>query len=962
MRQRACSIVVVVCALLAIAGRAGAKDAYFRVSVDKLVLTEGELPETGDVSRQWGLSQAPDFTQPRVVMEGEAEGYLERDDGWDGVRRVVDGFGRAADAPRRGLAVVVRNPAEGDVRGALYFPKLRMSFVIPAKEAGDHGEAFNKAKAAYYEWLQGRQIAGAAWFRHQRREALGLPDDDQAGINARFNRQANRGVEATFDLFSGGRAVRENLQLDRQLQLRNKDDDLVDVDGIEGITVQQIDWKPLLKDAAPELDPLARLIPADQHVVFFSSFAAATRLSDEIGRQGTPLARLLVSRSEDERVRERYERQLCLPLSALARLLGPQLIGTVALTGSDPYLFTGTDVAVLFETKQPAALEKVLLGRAALTAKEVTGAKPISGKAEKLNYTGFRSPDRRVSCYIARLEGAVVVTNSPWQLTRLSAVAGGESEALSTLDEYRFFRQRYPRGDAEETALCFLSDATIRRWSGPRWRIAASRRLREAAVMSELTADFLDKIVTGKLEPGPIHTDLPLDAGDELRLGKDGVVAANDGTLEFQTPIVEMAMDQVTKAESEAYTNWREGYQRNWRWAFDPIALRVTVADEKLAADLTVMPLIFGTEYRELVEVSRGASIAADGADRHAALAQMALAINVDSNTIKQYGNMAQSVVRANVLGWIGSSLSLYADPGEFWQKLAEQATPEEAQKYVSEHINEMPVAFYIEVANAIKLTAFVTALRAVIDQTAPGMTAWESHTYRDEPYVTVTPTERARANLPDGVRPSLYYTFSADGLLFTPNEALLKRYLDRVLVRRGAAGKQGENAADGDEKEPSDDEPKADRDGSSDDEPVDDQESDEAGGVAQPWIGESFALQVDGRFIRMLLASRDIGYRQELAMRSWSNLPILNEWHRLYPDRDPVEVHEQVWRTRLVCPGGGKYIWNDEWQTMESTVFGHPGHETENEVQNVWGDLLRANFGITFENQGLRARAEIGR
>jgi hypothetical protein len=953
MRQRACLIVVIGFVVVATAGRGWAEDRYFRVPVDKLQLTEGELPEAGPT--QWRRWQMRAYMQPRIVMEGEAEGYLERDDGWDGAPRVWE-------KPQHGFVVVARSAAEGDLRGNLYLPKsddsgkVRVSFVIPANEAGDNGQAFNMAKAAYYDWLQDRQIAGTAWFRHQRRVARGgMPegDDDQPARNARFNRGRDRGVEATFDLFSGGRAVRENLQLDRQLQLRGKDDELVDVDSIEGIAVQQIDWKPLLKDAEPELDPLARLIPADQHVVFFPSFAAATRLSDELGRQGTALARLLVSRSEDERVRERYERQLCLPLSALARLLGPRLISSVALTGSDPYLFTGTDVAVLFETTQPAALEKLLLGRAALAAKDADGAKPISGKAEGLSYTGFRSPDRRVSCYIARLEGAVVVTNSPWQLTRLSAVASGESEALTALDEYKFFRQRYPLGHAEETALCFLSDAAIRRWSGPRWRIAASRRLREAAVMSELTADFLDQIVTGKLEPGPVETDLPLDAGDQLRLSQYGVVSANDGTLEFQTPIVEMAMDQVTKAESEAYITWREGYQRNWRWAFDPIALRVTVNDDKLAADLSVMPLIFGTEYRELVDVSRGASIATDGADRHAALAQLALALNVQSNTIKQYGNFAQSVVRANVLGWIGSSLSLYADPGEFWQQLAEQATAEEAQKYASEHFNDMPMAFYIEVANALKLTAFMTALRAWIDQTAPGMVAWESHTYRDEPYVTITPTERAQANLPNRIRPTFYYTFSADGLLFTPNEALLKRYLDRVLVRRAAAnGKKADDKQDGDK-------PKAEGGAQRGDKAAADGEADDA---PQPWLGESFALQVDGRFIQMLLASRDIGYRQEMAMRSWSNLPILNEWHRLYPDRDPVELHEQVWRTRLVCPGGGKYVWNDEWQTMESTVFGHPGHETEAEAPNVWGDLLRASFGITFENQGLRARAEATR
>ena len=44
-----------------------------------------------------------------------------------------------------------------------------------------------------------------------------------------------------------------------------------------------------------------------------------------------------------------------------------------------------------------------------------------------------------------------------------------------------------------------------------------------------------------------------------------------------------------------------------------------------------------------------------------------------------------------------------------------------------------------------------------------------------------------------------------------------------------------------------------------------------------------------------------------------WGNLPILNEWKRLFPDRDPVEVHQQVWQVELVCPGGGKYVWNEK-------------------------------------------------
>ncbi len=83
----------------------------------------------------------------------------------------------------------------------------------------------------------------------------------------------------------------------------------------------------------------------------------------------------------------------------------------------------------------------------------------------------------------------------------------------------------------------------------------------------------------------------------------------------------------------------------------------------------------------------------------------------------------------------------------------------------------------------------------------------------------------------------------------------------------------------------------------------------------------------------------------------------------RQYPDRDPVEVEEQVWKIRLVCPGGGKYVWNDRWQTMESTVYGHPGQPKIGPAAPLpLMDLNRGEFGLTFEDQGLRAKAGLNR
>ncbi len=158
---------------------------------------------------------------------------------------------------------------------------------------------------------------------------------------------------------------------------------------------------------------------------------------------------------------------------------------------------------------------------------------------------------------------------------------------------------------------------------------------RDAAVLAELQASYMDKLVKKQLTTGPLHTDLPLAGGGELTLSADGVQSSLLGNLDFLTPIAELKIDNVTKAEADAYNRWRDGYQTNWRWAFDPIALRLAVTGDRLAADLTVMPLIAASEYRPFIAISRGAAIAPDAGDRHDAIIQLILAINTKSDMLR---------------------------------------------------------------------------------------------------------------------------------------------------------------------------------------------------------------------------------------------------------------------------------------------------------------------------------------
>ena len=389
----------------------------------------------------------------------------------------------------------------------------------------------------HYAQLVRMGFAGRAWFRHQ----AGSPpaDNEQPG-----NRRPNEfELQRTFALFSGGRAVSENLQLDRELRGNlTAEGTQVPVNTIEGISIQEIDWTPLIDGADPQLDFLARFIPVDQHAAFFASFDAAVRIADEFRQNGRWILSLAEPTSQSAEVVNFYERQLCLTLDAVSRAVGPELLNparpmhprnrqkdaelrlrlgsmaapesivqSVAVTGSDPYFRTGTDVAVLLEGPLPELLQEVLLAKVRATALP-TGLSLEAGTIGSLPYYGVQSKSREISVYIARSPQLVIVTNSRYQLQRLADVLRGKVPSLVTAPEYTFFRTRYEVGDPEEAAFVFLSDATIRRWCGPRWRIATSRRTRDAAILAELQAQNIVRMVTAA-PPRKLSTEFVASVG-----------------------------------------------------------------------------------------------------------------------------------------------------------------------------------------------------------------------------------------------------------------------------------------------------------------------------------------------------------------------------------------------------------------------------------------------------------------
>lgn len=906
--------------------------AVYEVPLAELELVAGAvMPRyAGHPPWQWSSDEAE---MPRAVLDGNgACVFLVPDEeaAWSDGAREPEG------------TLVIRTDAPRDLTGTLFVPKasgggfLKLGFRVPAARGTAGEEVFLAAELRRNNRLLGSGVPGGAWFRHRRDELRARLDSRATPpVDPAVFREPFRDSADALELFSGSRAVYENLQLDRGLPGSSGGEPTVPLDTLEGITVRAFDWASRLEGGETPLDPLARLVPADQHALFFRRFQGLVEVLDEAERLGAFGLTAWEARSTDAETRLAYERQLCLALDEVARLFGPLAIESVALTGSDPYLRSGSDVALLLEVKAEF-FERVF--------ELIRSRQEAAGFGQEAAADGIgwltRSPTRSVSSHFfaipeeqgsTRAESAgknvLVVSNSVVQSTRILDTAAGRAPALASSDEYRFFRRRYALGAEPESAFLVLSDAAIRRWCSPRWRIAAARRVGAAAALAELHARHLAELVAGTaravaLEPVADFPDL-----GPLRLGPEGLHSLRYGTLAFQTPIVELALDLVTEREAELYRTWRQGYQAAWSNFFDPIAARLAVSADSTSIDLTVMPLILDTQYAELRAATRGKGLVAGSGDPHpSALVHFAMSIDPQWELLRSIGKSfgpAAEALGADPLGWLGGWLAIYLDDAPLWDEVLEAEDLKEVLNY-GERLNEIPLALTIAVSKPLQLALFLTTLRTFVDGTAPGMTEWKERVVGDHRFVQIS-----SPGLGDPI--ALFYATTPRALVLSLREETLLAAMERIAAGPAAATSAAATSA--------------------------------AAIPGDPGSGDSAALALTGRGFELLETLLGEGLRAEMRRGSFANLPILNEWKRLYPERDPLEVHARAFHEQLRCPGGGHYVWNPEWSTMESSVYGHPGLPKDGpSLPPGWDAFAALRSRLTFEEDGLRVRVELER
>ncbi|HZO08696.1 MAG TPA: hypothetical protein VFC77_04920, partial [Myxococcota bacterium] len=513
--------------------------------------------------------------------------------------------------------------------------------------------------------------------------------------------------------------------------------------------------------------------------------------------------------------------------------------------------------------------------------------------------------------------------NSTAQLERIAAAAEGRAQPLAKADEYVWFRERYPRGDPAESALLVLTDATIRRWASPRSRIADSRRVRALAAMTEVHARNLRAIASGKAPEGPAaQPDLPFSS--DFAWDRGGVRSKTYGTPGFLTPVAELEVAKVTPSEKAAYERFRAGFQSRWRNVFDPIALRLSFSDKKLAADLTVMPLVVDSDYRELRDLTLDAALTPAAGDAHeGTLLHFAFAFGKRSDLARMLaqglGPFAQQL-GADPLGWVGGGVAIYADRDAFWDELLRAP---DRSAFLEKGFYRMPIALHVEVKDPLKLAAFLLAVRAMGDGAAPGMARWETKTWHEQSYVAIHAEESAGLG-EEMANAAVYYAAMPNAFVLSLREDVVQRAIDRRIARKAATG-----AAPGE----------------------------------RPWLGASLGLRAERDAVDVISGLAGEAPTDEMQRAAWSALPILGEWHRLFPAEDPLAVHERLFGVRLTTPAGGSFVWNEAMQSMEATDYGSPAApKTGPSFPAALARFQRGEFGLSFEGEGLRVRAELER
>lgn len=547
-------------------------------------------------------------------------------------------------------------------------------------------------------------------------------------------------------------------------------------------------WPAMLKElrrAAPS-EPLATIAPADAWFVRASSMGALFRALDEADAWGTSAVRAVEDVALESAIVQRYEAQLGLRRSALARAFGDAVVGAIALLGGDPYVREGTDLTLLFQVKQRAAFDAALLDAMGEHAR-AHGGKTL---ASKLSHEGveirvMETEDGAVRQHRATVRTAdagevEIVSNSAGGVRRVLDVVKGKRPALAAEVDVQYALAR--DADVRADVLGLVGESFVRKIVGPGHKIAEARRqIAHAELLVPGFAATLfgwvhgrppastDELVRSKLLD---RAELTHAEGGSIAFQPGQAPRSGRGTPAFMTPLVDLPEPtRVSTAERDAYRGFVEAYERGWSGEpFDPIAVRFALPSEgALQAHVRVLPIPRDRDIDELLEIVGSTRVQAEPDGRGG---RFVVGLSPDERWRRELGlDLGRVLGQERTLDWIGEWAAVgVADQNGLLHALSDHLAiqlpaPDGESPRDLDALRDLartPLWIGVEVKSPATLGLLLTAGRKMVDDAVPGMVRWgEIGREAEVPIVGVRIAGEAIDSHLEGADVSIFYAIA---------------------------------------------------------------------------------------------------------------------------------------------------------------------------------------------------------
>jgi len=475
-----------------------------------------------------------------------------------------------------------------------------------------------------------------------------------------------------YAMTTGALAIQESLQLEEMTGRRDIPSGRnVPISTLEGPDIKSHPFKEMLQGRRPRTFAVASLIPYDNYYCHFTSISKEIAASDLIKQWGASLLRSITVTARDSDLQSRYMNQLCIDISELTRLLGDFVIGEIAITGGDPFLKEGSDVALIIKVKSRRVFNRMMGAYAKRMLKANRDARVSESKYEGIAIRSIVTADRRISSHSAYLGDYKVYSNSMDTLKLIINTYAKKRKSMAENLDFKYMRTIFPGTAAAEDGFIYMSDSFIRKLLSARWKIEAQRRIicqthlrmiANAATMygtemrkkPSIETLIEEKYLSEKVNRCP--------DGGTYSLGEPGrAFCTVHNCLQYCTPISSIALEEAAKAEAEDYKQFVRRYNDFWSRYFDPIGIRLRLGN-RIEAETCILPLIENSMYNRLREIVGGEPVQLGSqvlTDR--TIASITSKLHLDSEIIDEIDKMRSQIFPTlpPIRDCIGDSLSL---------------------------------------------------------------------------------------------------------------------------------------------------------------------------------------------------------------------------------------------------------------------------------------------------------------